>query len=135
MKHAFEVVSKAIKILGAVAPQSASAGNYTTGSANRVGFSEAIVMLVSGAVSGAPTATSVSVDIEHSDDGSTWASYATGVASLNGANQSTFAGVDLLGAKKYVRAKVNVSFTGGTSPGIQLSAVLVGAGSDKIPVA
>jgi hypothetical protein len=133
-KHIYEVVSKAVKVGGQVAPASrANGASANTIAANRVDFTEAIVVLNTGATTGSPTSVNVSVDLQHSDDGTTWSALASGVVSANGANQAKHAGVDLLGAKKFVRAVVSVSLSGGTNPEVQCAATLILAGSSKIP--
>lgn len=133
-KHIYEVVSKAIKVGGQVAPASrANGASANTIAANRVDFTEAIVVLNTGATVGSPTSVNVSVDLQHSDDGTTWAVLQSGVVSANGANQASHAGVDLLGAKKFIRAVVSVTLSGGTSPEVQCGATLILAGSSKIP--
>lgn len=135
MKHAFEVVSKATKLGGQVAPASRAAGTAQSAAVNRVDYSEAIVALLAGAASGSPTAINVSVDVQHSDDGTAWSNLATNVASVTAANSTAYAGVDLSGAKKFVRAVVNVSFTGGTSPEIECACAVILGGTRKIPAA
>ncbi|GIV86081.1 MAG: hypothetical protein KatS3mg054_0110 [Chloroflexus sp.] len=135
MKHAYEVVSKAIKLAGGLAPAGRAAGDYLSSPAgDRLGFSEAVVLVNAGAVTGGPTAFSIDVTLEHSADGSSgWTTYATSTAVVSAANSAAFAAFDLEGAKQFVRAKLTVNFTGGTTPSVIVGAEVLLGGSQKIP--
>jgi len=133
MKFLWEVVSKAIKLGPAVAPADRGATSVTTSGIDRLRYNEVLVFVNTGAASGAPTAINLSVDLEHSDNGTTFVPFASRSGVVTAANGSGFAAFDVLGAKRFVRAKLNVGFTGGTSPSVLCGAQVVLAGSANIP--
>lgn len=95
---------------------------------DRSEFKSAVVGLATGAVTGAPTAQSVTVTLKTSD-----ASDGTGAVDLKDmdGNAVTIAlttgsavidkDVDLLGAKKYIGVSVVTAFTGGTTPAVPVN--------------
>lgn len=87
----------------------------------------ASVLFNLGDVSGSPTAVSAVCSVEESDDGSTgWSAVATQTTlTLDAAGESGFVRVDH--AKPYLRAKIVLSFTAGSSPKAVTSANILGS--------
>ena len=95
---------------------------------DRANFISAVVGLATGAVTGAPSAQSVTVTLKTSND-----SDGTGAVDLKDmeGNAVTLAlttgsavidkDVDLLGAKKYIGVSVVTAFTGGTTPAVPVN--------------
>ena len=95
---------------------------------DRSKFLSAVVGLATGAVTGTPTAQSVTVTIKTSDASN--GDNAVGLKDMEG-NAVTVAlttgsavidiDVDLLGAKKYIGVSVVTAFTGGTTPAVPVN--------------
>jgi hypothetical protein len=92
------------------------------------------------AITGTPTATTVSSTLQHAPDGATWTNYTdpnTGVAAttanLTAANTENQLAVDLTLAYRYLRVNTTVAFTGGSSPTAMVGARLVLAGEPELP--
>lgn len=95
---------------------------------DRSKFLSAVVGLATGAVTGTPTAQSVTVTLKTSDDSG--GSGAVDLKDMEG-NAVTVAlttgsavidkDVDLLGAKKYIGVSVVTAFTGGTTPAVPVN--------------
>lgn len=126
----------------AIAPQSSVAATVNGTGVNRDGYLSAVLHGVTGAVSGAPTTTSVVYKIQHSnDDGSTDAyadaddnqGNALAMAALTAASSDKRMDIDLSGLKKYVRVVATISFTGGTSPAALIFAELTLGGAASLP--
>jgi len=91
-----------------------------------------------GAESGAPSGVSVQSTLQHAPDNSTWTTFkpdgvnnATGAA-ITAVNTDQNYSVDLALAYRYLRVQTVVSFTGGTSPTIGLTADLVLGGEQLL---
>jgi hypothetical protein len=129
-----------VAVSKSIAPQSDSGGSPVDGSAvDTIGYETAMIVFEAGAISGAPSATSIAVKLQESADGSTnWGDALdnTGVA-IGGT--LTAAGVLLarieglgLNRKRYLRAVETTTFTGGTSPAVPVHAnILLGRGLEK----
>lgn len=116
-------VAELTKVVTAIAPDNSAAGTTNGAALDASGFRSVELFVHTGAVSGAPTAVSVQVKLQESDDASTWSD--TGAtATLSGANQSGSVAVDTI-SKRYLRAVRTVSFTGGTTPAVLNAAVVV----------
>lgn len=104
---------------------------------DRLGFNEAIVNLMVGAASGSPSAQGVSLKMQTGDqaDGSDMAdvSGAT-IAALDGNNETASLNFDLAECKRYIRAVVAVTFTGGTTPSIPVAVAVTLGGAETEPV-
>lgn len=123
----------------AIPSQSAAAGTVNGTGINRSGLQSAQLSLDVGAVTGTPTSFSLAAQIQHSNDnGATdpWTNFTpnVGAASLTAtASGLAYVGVNLLGAKQYVRTQLVASFTGGTSPAAQVCGVLTFGGAVNEP--
>lgn len=119
-----------------IRPQSASAGTVTGLAIDRSDYASAVIHVDLGASTGSPTAIDVDVSLEESADNSNWSAVSTILPNLSTANSTSTFDIDLTGRKKYVRIKAAVAFTGGTTPAIQLGAVIVLGGrfDNNLPV-
>jgi hypothetical protein len=124
-----------IKVVRAIAPHSNSGSSSNGPSIDRLGYASAVLFVDVGAVSGSPTSFTVDCKLQESDDGSTWADVTgASIGTISTANTQKELNVDLRGRKRYIRAVLTASFSGGTSPTVLASAALVLGGSDKYPI-
>ena len=102
-----------------IAPISMTATVTGTGQSVIAGSQQDAVAIVSlGAVSGAPSATSVIVTIEESDAvGGTYTTNATFATATAGGQVGTKE-ITIKPTKPFLRAVVTIAFTGGTTPAI-----------------
>jgi len=130
-----------LAIVTSVEPQSASAGTINGGSIDRQLHSMAgscVLHQAAGAVSGAPSTTSVVTKLQHSPDNSTWADYkpdgvnTAQTAALTAQNTEDSLAVDLTAANRYLRAVTTVTFTGGASPAALVASDVVLGGENTI---
>ena len=128
-----------ISVAASVLPQSAPAGTINGAAIDRYAFSDpqsAVIHHMAGAVSGAPTAVSIATVLQDSPDGASgWANVASvpAPAALTAANTEANVGVDLSGARRYLRLVTTVGFTGGTSPAAVLAADVIMGGVQEMP--
>lgn len=114
-----------IKTVRALSPQSDSGGSAKNGVVvDRLGFKSLVASVITGAVSGTPTATSMTIKVQHgsASDGSDMADVSGAAATITAADSVAEINVNCRGLKRYVRVTETTTFTGGTTP-----AVLVGA--------
>lgn len=117
------------------APAAASAGTRTSAAIDRQGFNSCVLVAVSGAVSGSPTAQTLDAKLQESDDQSTWSDVPGGaIAQITAANSIAEKDVNLRGRKRYIRVSETVGFTGGTSPTLGAASFVILGGADKEPV-
>jgi len=96
-----------------------------------------LLHLVLGAVTGAPSATSVVATLQHAPDNATWTAFlydGTHTAQVTGSAATTdynYA-VDLALAYRYLRVSAVVSFTGGSSPSVYLESGLILGGEQLL---
>jgi hypothetical protein len=105
-----------------------SAGTSYTSFIDRKSFLSAVIALATGEASGSPTAQSVKITVQSANDSS-----GTGKEDLTDINGdkieieltddslSSFADVDLTGAKAFLGCKVVVALTAGTTPAIPVN--------------
>ena len=100
---------------------------------DRINFLSGVYGLAVGVASGTPTSYTVSAKLQTGDlvNGSDMADFipcqeATVITSADLIADNTFnwTDVDLIGAKKYIRAVVTVAFVGGTTPAIPVNAYI-----------
>ncbi|MDE3016333.1 MAG: hypothetical protein KGI29_05350 [Pseudomonadota bacterium] len=124
-----------------VFPQNAAAGTINGASIDRMLHNMAgscVLHQVVGAETGAPTAASVQTKLQDSPDNSTWSDYKAGTATvqetaaLTAANSENTAAIDLTGANRFIRPVTIISFTGGTSPEIQVAAGIILGGEREL---
>lgn len=123
-----------VKAIKAINPVDQAAGTVNGSAINRQGFLSAVLHCAAGAASGAPTAQTVDAKLQDSADGSTGWADITGAAitQLTADNSEAQVDVDLGTAKKFIRAVVDVGFTGGTSPSIPVAATVILGGADTL---
>jgi hypothetical protein len=106
----------------AVSPQSASAGSINGVAIDRLGYSSASFAVITGAVTGSPSAQTVDAKIQEADaSGGTYTDVSGATVSITDADSIGEINVDLSGLKRYIRIVLTVSFTGGTSPAIEVA--------------
>jgi hypothetical protein len=124
-------------------PSARSAGAANGTGIDRTGFNSCALIALAGAVTGAPSAQTFDVKLQHADTlGGSYTDFVpsipqpspTGaVAQLTAASSLKKRSIDLKTAKKFIRAVGTVAFTGGTAPTLNTSAVIVLGGADTLP--
>lgn len=131
-------IGELLAVATSVPPQSFSGSAAVDGtSIDRFAHNDpqsCVLQLASGAVSGAPTSFSLSAQLQHSPDNSTWSNFGSAIQ-VTAADADASANVDLSGAAEYLRAVVTPSFTGGTSPSVLGQADIVLGGEQELPAA
>jgi hypothetical protein len=130
-----------VAVATSVLPQSAT-GNVNGSGLDRLAHNNAlscVLHVVAGADSGSPSTLSVQAKLQHAPDNSTWTDYdppgqstVGETAALTAVNTEVSVAIDLSSADRYVRAVALVSFTGGTSPAIQVAADIVFGGEQLL---
>lgn len=133
-------VGSELKVATGNVPVAASAGTRNGAAIDRQGFLSCVLVAVSGAVSGSPSAQTLDAKLQDSADGSTgWADYVPAGAGSGAITQITAANtlarknIDLSKAKRHIRVVEVVGFTGGTSPTLGAQEVVVLGGADVLP--
>jgi hypothetical protein len=129
---------KTVANLGAIPPQ-ANTGAAVSGSIiDRRGYRSGKLIAERAAVSGSPSAAELSLIIQHGDaanlsDAATFATLETAL-DISAAGLEEYL-LNLEGAKRYVRAVWDATYTGGTTPGNVIAAQLVLGDKDVNPTA
>lgn len=112
-----------VKTVRALSPQSDSGGSAVNGAAiDRMGYDSLVATVITGAISGSPTTTSMAVKVQHCDtSGGTYADVTDATATITAADSVAEINVDCRALKRYVRVTETTTFSGGSTP-----AVLVG---------
>ena len=134
-------IGSLVALVTGIFPQAASAGTINGAIIDRAAHNMAGSLLLHqavGAETGSPSALSVQTTLQHAPDGSTWTNFApTGTAiqtaTLTAANSENAISVDLTAAYRFVRAVTVVSFTGGTTPTVEVMADIALAGEVQVP--
>ena len=125
-----------------VFPQSSGAATINGSSIDRQAHSMALSCVlhqVAGAVGGAPTTTSVTTQLQHAPDNSTWTNFVPGATgsgatpAVTAADTGSSVSIDLASAYRYIRAVTTVAFTGGTSPTALVAADVILGGENTAP--
>lgn len=131
-----------VDVVTSVEPQSSAAATINGTGIDRQLHGNAlscVLHTIEGAVSGAPSASSVQSKLQDSADNSTFADYkpdgvnVAQAAALSAANTENGLAVDLTNARRFIRAVTVVGFTGGTSPSALVAADIVLAGERTLP--
>lgn len=125
-----------------VDPSARSAGADNGTGIDRQGFNSCVLVAQAGAVTGAPSAQTLAVKLQHSDaQGSGFVDFTPdgtapsgAVAQVTAASSVKKRSINLRTAKRYIRAVATVGFTGGTTPTLNSSALIVLGGADVVPV-
>lgn len=125
------------KLINALRSQAQAAGTLNGPVIDRLGFDDAKLIVLAGAVSGAPTAQTLDGKIQHGTkaDGTDMVDV-TGLAinQITAANTDRELIINLAGLKQYIRHVSTAGFTGGTAPTIQAAAVIALGGAREVPV-
>lgn len=131
------------QIVAVQATANASATSAQTGSAiDRIGFSSGKLVISRGAATGTPSSQTTDAKLQHSDTTTSgdFVDYTQPDGTAAAITQDTTAtakvitlDVNLVGAKRYVRAVVTPALSGGSSPAFPLGSVLVLGGAAQLP--
>lgn len=126
-------------------PAARSAGAANGTGIDRRGFNSCALVGQTGAVTGAPSAQSVDFKLQHSDTlGGTYTDFTPSIpqpsptgalAQIAAASTVKKRSIDLKTAKAFIRVVGTTAFTGGTTPTLFSSALLVLGGADVQPIA
>jgi hypothetical protein len=130
-----------VALVTSVRPQSSGAATINGVAIDRFAHNlsgSCVLEQTVGAISGAPTTSSVVTKLQHSPDGTTWSDFQIGgatqqTAAATAQNTEQSVAIELTDANRFVRAVTTVAFTGGTSPAALVAALLVLAGQDRLP--
>ena len=123
-----------VKTAGSLVPQNSAAATLNGVAVDRLRFDSCVLQGLVGAAAGSPTATSVLFFLEESADGSTgWAAIDDASVNVGAENSSGEADVNLAGAKQFIRVSATISFTGGTSPTVDVAGLVTLGGADILP--
>lgn len=131
----FRNIGAFIKTVVGIDPDNASAGTINGAAIDRTGFESCVLHLAAGAASGAPTTQAIDAKLQESADGATgWTDIEdAAVTQITADDTDGEVDVDLSGAKQFIRAVVEVAFTGGTTPAIPVAAAVVLGGPQEVP--
>lgn len=126
-------ISTEVKTLTAILPQVASGESVAINGfpIDRLGYEGAVVGCLIGNTSGDPTKFGVTFKMQHNSGEEDWADVAgytytvSGESTVNQARLSGEINVNLKGFARNVRVVVTPTFTGGSSPSIEIGAVIV----------
>lgn len=131
-------VDTSVKFTGWITPVDTTAATVASAAAvDRKGFDEITLVGQVGAASGSPSAQSVIFKVQDSADGSTdWTDVADGTAAALTADADTVVlrVPSAYNLRRYVRLVAVVSFTGGSSPAIEVAGHLALSGAHQEPV-
>lgn len=126
-----------VGVVPGAAMKASATANGTAVDKQLLQYSEAILVLESGAASGSPSAISVTAKLQESDDNSTWTDV-TDLTKVEAASKELTAASSVLtlafrpkGLKRYVRAVVTSALTGGSSPTIYVAGVFFFYGPER----
>lgn len=123
-----------IKAVSGIAPRADDGTAQVDGNTiDRSGYFSLVAHCQTGAVTGAPTAVSVEFKVQESDDGTTWTDVPGASVTLTAADSSGEIDVNLETAKKNVRVVANSTFTGGTSPTVEIASAVILGGAEVLP--
>lgn len=125
------------KVIAGIAPKAQPAGDVNGNVIDRLGFFDAVVHLAVGAATGTPTAQGAALKLQTGDaaDGSDMADVdGVPIAALTADNTQSQLNVDLNPLKRYIRAVVTTSFTGGTSPTLPVAVTVALGAPVNVPV-
>ena len=129
-------VADLVRVVSAIDPDEYGAGTVNGGAIDLAtrDFQGAVVFARTGDIEGSPSATSVEVKLQESDDATAWADIDGATATITAAQTGATIRVDQP-QKRYLRAVLTVSFTGGTSPNVAVAAVAVLGTALHLPAA
>lgn len=126
-------------------PAARAAGTVNGTGFSRRGYNSCVLVGITGAESGSPSARSVDFKLQHSDTlGGTYADFTPSVPNPGGTGAlAQIAAVDTLKkrsidlktAKEFIRVVGTSAFTAGTAPTLLSAAIVVLGGADTLPIA
>lgn len=126
-------------------PAARAAGTVNGTGIDRRGFNSCALIGQTGAITGAPSAQTLDLKLQHSDTvGGTYADYVPSipqpspsgaVAQITAASTVKKRSIDLKTAKAFIRVVGVTGFTAGTTPTMESSATIVLGGADVLPIA
>lgn len=141
-------IGEELAVVTSVVPQSAGTAVLAGTAIDRYahnGAQSCVLHLGTGASTGSPSAVSAQATLQHSNDNGVsdpWTNYSLSTQGLAAATQQTSAigasadasaNIPLTGAKRYIRSSVAVTFTGGSSPTVQVMSDIVLGGEQERP--
>ncbi|WP_141323589.1 hypothetical protein [Myxococcus sp. AB025B] len=116
-------------------PAAVGAGTRNSAAVDRMGFDSCVLTASSGAATGAPSTLSLAAKLQDSADGqSGWTDLpGAAVEPLTTSSAVARVNVRLPTARRYLRVVETVALTGGTSPTLGASSLIVLCGPDEIP--
>ena len=117
-------------------PLNNAAGTRNGAAIDRLGYFSCTLFAQAGAEEGSPSARTLDVKLQESDDGSTGWTDISGAAitQITAVNTQARKDVNLRGVKRYIRAVEVVAFTAGTSPKLNsVCQVILGGKDDGLP--
>ena len=114
-------------IVPAFTPSTTALSTNTNGlGIDRTGYETLGIGLAVGAATGSPTAQSIIVKLQDSADNTTFSDFdSIETDALTADSTNTYLRVDISGARQYIRAVAEPTFTGGTSPEIPFSCMIL----------
>jgi hypothetical protein len=130
-----------VEVSKSIAPQSDAGGSALNGAGvDTLGYNTAMLVFETGAASGSPSAISIDVRLQESDDNTNWSdAIDNSVTVIGGAvteeNHVLLARIEGLGLnrKRYLRVIETTTFTGGTSPAIEVHSNILLDRSEQKP--
>ncbi|MCP3105538.1 hypothetical protein LZ198_42510 [Myxococcus sp. K15C18031901] len=118
-------------------PAAVGAGTRNSAAVDRMGFDSCVLTASTGATTGTPTALSLGAKLQDSADGQNgWTDLPGAVVEpLTAPNAVARVNVRLPTARRFLRVVETVALTGGTSPTLGASSLIVLCGPDEIPAA
>lgn len=129
-------IGQVVKTLTALRPQSDTGGSAVNGAdISRRNYRHATFLIHTGAISGTPSASTVTVNIQHAAVTSTYSNVSGATGTITAANTDLELNVDCEGLNQYVRVTQTTGFTGGSSPAVLIgSTCVLGNPSGILPV-
>jgi hypothetical protein len=115
----------------------ASATAINGSAIDRTGFDSCVLAVFTGATAGTPDSFSVAGKLQHSDtttDGDFSDFTGASITAITAAGTLAEVDVNLADAKQYVRAVVTPTYVGGSTPSVQLGALVIKGGARNPPV-
>lgn len=128
-------IGASLKTLEGLAPAARSTGSTATTAAgiDRTDYQSCVAVVHIGAATGSPSSFSAAFKLQESDDDSTWTDVEDSDVTITAAGL-TEVDVNLAAAKKYLRASLATTITGGTTPTLPSSCAIVFGGARNLPV-
>lgn len=128
-------IGNEVKTLTAVQPQNKDDGAVTGEEVDRQGFENCVVGFDSGAATGTPSAVAIVCKVQEcAESGGSFADIAGMTVTIDDESQHKPLNVALAGVKRYIKAIMTVTLTGGSTPTINVGAQIVLGNPKTVPV-